>query len=355
MVDDSIELTNSQAMPEDLVKAGWPAELVDEHFKRDIKKPSSLVGSAIFVDNVSKQFGTNHVLDKVSLAIKPGEIFGIIGLSGAGKTTLLNLMVGFFEPDIGDVVVHTPAGNAVSIFRSPEIIKAVFGFSTQSPSFYSKLTVKENLAYFGELFDLSPAEIYERSNELLNLVKLKSFENSLAGNLSGGMQKRLDIACALIHRPNILLLDEPTADLDPLLRRQMWKIIKDINKTGTTVIVASHFIDEIEHYCSRIAILNKKTISFIGNIDDIKNKYTTNFEVKLRTTSGDYDYILSYLTKHSSIARQKQTENSLILYTSTPKKLLSDLFKIVAKHRDNISSLDLAKPSLKEAFEALVK
>ncbi|MBD3361497.1 ATP-binding cassette domain-containing protein [Candidatus Woesearchaeota archaeon] len=351
MVDDSIDLSN----PQDLVKAGWPKNMVDEHVNEHIKTSSSLVGSAIYIDNLSKAFNNRAVLSNVSLAIKPKEIFGIIGLSGAGKTTLMNLMVGFLEPDAGDVVVRTPTGNNVSVYKFPEVIKSVFGFSTQYPSFYSKLTVKENLAYFGELFDMTTAQIYERTKELLDLVKLTSFENTLAGNLSGGMQKRLDIACALIHKPNILLLDEPTADLDPLLRRQMWKIIKDINKTGTTVIVCSHFIDEIENYCSRIAVLNNRTISFIGNIDDIKNKYTTNFEIQLRTAKGSYDTILSELSKHSAIARHKIVDDRLVLYTSTPKKVLSDLFKIVGKHRDSIISLDLARPSLKEAFEALVQ
>ncbi len=351
MVDDGIDFSNSK----DLIKAGWPKEMVNEHFNTNVQKSSSLIGSAIYIDNISKSFNNRPVLSNVSLAIKPGEIFGIIGLSGTGKTTLLNLIVGFLEPDAGDVVVKTPEGSNVSVLKFPEMIKSIFGFSTQYPSFYSKLTLKENLAYFGELFGLKQGEIYERTNELLRLVKLKAFENTLAGNLSGGMQKRLDIACALIHKPNILLLDEPTADLDPLLRRQMWKIIKDINKKGTTVIVASHFIDEIEHYCSKVAVLNKGIISFEGSSDDIKNKYTTNFEVQLRTSSGKYEYLLQELAKHSLVARNKMLDGKLILYTSTPKKLLSDLFKIVAKHRDNVESLDLAKPSLKEAFEALVQ
>lgn len=351
MVDDSIDFDN----PQELVKAGWPKDMVDEHFGNNVKKSFSLAGSAIYIEKLKKSFGSNLVLDNVSLAIMPGEIFGVIGLSGAGKTTLMNLMVGFIEPDAGDVVVRSPAGNNVSVYKYPEIIKAVFGFSTQYPSFYSKLTVKENLAYFGELFGLSQQEIYDRTNELLSLVQLKDFENKLAGNLSGGMQKRLDIACALIHRPNILLLDEPTADLDPLLRRQMWKIIKDINKKGTTVIVCSHFIDEIEHYCSKVAVLNNKKISFVGSSDDIRNKYTTNFEIQVKTSSGNYNYILSALNKNSGIARYKQSEEGLVLYTSTPRKVLSDLFKLVSKHRDRIDSLDLARPSLKEAFEALVQ
>jgi ABC-2 type transport system ATP-binding protein len=349
MVDGSIKLAEKE-----LVEAGWPSDMIDEHFDRK-DKPASLVGSAIFIDNVSKSFGNRSVLENVSLKIDPGEIFGIIGLSGAGKTTLLNLIVSFVEPDSGDVFVRAPSGKKLSVYDDPELIKSVFGFSTQTPSFYSKLSVKENLAYFGELFGLSAAEIYQRSNELMSLVGLKDSEKVLAGNLSGGMQKRLDIACALIHKPNILLLDEPTADLDPLLRRQMWKIIEDINKKGTTVIVASHFIDEIEHYCSKISVLNNKTITLIGSSDDIKRRYTTNFEVQVGTASGRYDYIVKDLKKHSLVARHKLLDKKLILYTSTPKKLLSTLFKIVAKKRDSIITLDLAKPSLKEAFEALVK
>jgi ABC-type multidrug transport system ATPase subunit len=136
MVDDSIDFNN----PQDLIKAGWPKDMVNEHFVKSAKKSSSLVGSAVYIDNISKSFNNRPVLNNISLAIKPGEIFGIIGLSGTGKTTLMNLLVGFVEPDAGDVVVKTPEGNNVSVFKFPELIKAIFGFSTQYPSFYSKLT-----------------------------------------------------------------------------------------------------------------------------------------------------------------------------------------------------------------------
>mgnify|MGYP001187604619 CR=1 FL=1 len=354
MVDDSIDFAKRKSLHQDLVDAGWPSDVVSEHLGLE-KHPQSLVGSAIVVNGISKSFGDHEILKDISFVVKAGEIFGIIGLSGSGKTTLMNLMVGFIEPDAGDVVVCSQSGENVSVLKSPEVIKSAFGFSSQRPSFYAKLTVKENLAYFGELFGLAFQEIFERSSELLSLVGLSGSENVLSGNLSGGMQKRLDIACALIHKPRVLLLDEPTADLDSLLRTQMWKIIKDINKTGTTVVVASHFIEDIENYCSRIAVLNNKTVSLIGSSDDIKNKYTANYEVQLRTSSANYDYLLSAL-KHSSLfASHRIVDSGIVFYTSAPKKLLSELFKVVGRKNDAIVALDLARPSLKEAFESLVK
>jgi len=354
MVDESIDFNKKKSLHQDLVDAGWPSDIVSKHLGLE-KHPQSLAGSAIFVNNISKSFGDHEVVKDVSFVVQSGEIFGLIGLSGAGKTTLLNMLVGFIEPTAGDVVVCSSAGQNISVLKSPDLVKSVFGFSSQQPSFYSKLSVKENLAYFGELFGLTNQEIVERSNELLGLVGLSGSENVLGGNLSGGMQKRLDIACALIHHPSILLLDEPTADLDSLLRTQMWRIIKDINQKGTTVIVASHFIEDIENYCSRVAVLNNKTVSLIGSSDEIKNKYTTNYEVQLRTASEDYAYLLSSLKKSSLFASSKLAEGGIIFYTSTPKKLLSELFRVVGKKGDSIVALDLARPSLKEAFESLVK
>jgi ABC-2 type transport system ATP-binding protein len=354
MVDDSMLYSKRKSLHQDLVDAGWPSDVVSDHLGSD-RHPQSLDGSAIVVTSLSKAFGDHEVLKDVSFVVKAGEIFGLIGLSGSGKTTLMNMMVGFIEPDAGDVVVCSPSGQNVSVLKSPELIKSVFGFSAQRPSFYAKLSVKENLAYFGELFGLSDQEIMERSAELISLVGLAGSEAVLSGNLSGGMQKRLDIACAMIHKPNILLLDEPTADLDSLLRAQMWKIIRDINKAGTTVVVASHFIEDIENYCSRIAVLNNKTVSLIGSSDDIKNKYTSNYEVQLRTSSEDYKYILSALKKSSLFASHKIVDAGIVFYTSSPKKLLSELFRVMGRKGEGIVSLDLARPSLKEAFESLVK
>ena len=174
---------------------------------------------------VSKSFGSKNVLDSIDLDINDGEIFGIIGRSGAGKTTLLESLVGFVPVTKGEISYKSDENgiyNFVSILENSDQVKRSIGFSTQTPSFYEKLTVKENLEYFASLYDIPKKFIAERIKKIIELVELNGEENTISENLSGGMQKRLDIACSIINDPKILILDEPTADLDPVLRKHIW-------------------------------------------------------------------------------------------------------------------------------------
>jgi ABC-2 type transport system ATP-binding protein len=185
----------------------------------------------IVVDKLGKSFGRKKVLSNVSFEVKPGEIIGMIGASGSGKTTLLNMLIGFISPDTGDVKYKEPQMIAdkpiyKSVFKQQKKFKNIYGFAAQLPSFYEKLTVKENLYYFGELYSLSKEVLHSNVHSLLKLIDLEAASNQLGKNLSGGMERRLDIACALIHNPQVLIMDEPTSDLDPLLRRSIWALIK---------------------------------------------------------------------------------------------------------------------------------
>ncbi len=223
------------------------------------------------IANLNKLYGNKLVLNSVSLEIGQGEIFGIVGPSGAGKTTLLECIVGFTGFQQGEVLV-SQAGSLVSARRHKDI-KKKFGFAAQCPSFYGSLTVRENLEYFGSLYGLDRNTLKHNAEVLINLVGLSGDGNTLARNLSGGMQKRLDVACALIHGPRILILDEPTADLDPMARKQMAELIKKINAEGTTIIIASHIFDEIEKICSRISVINRHNISAVGSVDSLKKQF----------------------------------------------------------------------------------
>lgn len=219
---------------------------------------------------VTKKFGKNRVLDSIDLTIPEGKITGIIGASGEGKSTILKMIVSFYKPTKGEILYLRR-----SIEKDISTIFKLFGLSVEDGSFYEKLSVKENLIHFGNLYKVKRNILKKRAKEIISLMELENAENTLAGNLSIGMKKRLDIGCSLIHNPAVLILDEPTADLDPLLREQMLRLIKRINAHGTTVILTTQIMGEAERICDRIAILCNEKIVEQGTPDEIKKKYSS--------------------------------------------------------------------------------
>ncbi|MBW3001694.1 ABC transporter ATP-binding protein [Candidatus Woesearchaeota archaeon] len=342
-----------------LLLSGWPQSLIDEYVLKTQKQFHKLEtrpeSALVRLDAVTKKFNNKAILENVSLTIVPGELFGVIGLSGAGKTTLLNVLVGFAKPEQGRVTMKLPNGGVTSVDKDSNLVKAMFGFAAQTPSFYAKLTVKENLEHFGALYGITEKQLVERIKDLLRFVGLENSANTVANNLSGGMQKRLDIACALIHEPKVLILDEPTADLDPLLRKQMWQLIRNINLKGTTVIVASHFVDEIEENCSRIAVLANKRIQRMGTAEQLVGEYAKNYEIEIETRRKDYSKLSKALSKLSVVNNFVEKNNRVVVYTSEPGKMLSWFAKYCQQKKEKINKLSLAKPPLSEVFESIVK
>lgn len=217
---------------------------------------------------VKKGFGKNLVLDSINLDIPENKVTCIVGASGEGKTTILKLLIGFYKPDEGEV---TYLRN--NVFKDFRRVEKDFGFASEDCSFYSKLTVKENLFYFGRLHHLKKKYIIERVEELVDFVGLSNAINTLAENLSIGMKKRLEIACSLIHNPKILIMDEPTSNLDPILRKNILSLIKRIRREGTTIIMTTQILDEIDEVCDKLAILYNRKIKEEGSPERIKEKY----------------------------------------------------------------------------------
>ncbi len=343
-----------------LLGNGWPQEAIDKIF---VKKDKFGLGvstgkSVLLINNVTKSYGRNIVLDKLNLAVSPGEIFGVIGLSGSGKTTLFNTIIGFIQPDEGEVIIKSPKDQKdYKVSQHPEVVSNFFGFAAQHPSFYNKLTVEENISHFSSLYNTPKKERKLRCTELISMVGLGGSKNILAQNLSGGMQKRLDIACSLVHTPNVLILDEPTADLDPVARKDIWELIRDINAQGTTVILASHFVNELEELCSRFAILHNKHISEIGTPDELKASYSKNYEIILDVKSGKYDKIIKELKSRKSLQVQKTSLNNRVLtiFTSKPEQTLYHLAKLIESMDEKIIDIRVNRPTIKELFESLVK
>lgn len=229
---------------------------------------------------VGKSFQKMPVLQNVNLIIEEGDILGIIGQSGGGKTTLLNLISGFIEPTEGEVLYHSKVFNEKrDLNENLNKIKKFFGFTPQHNSFYHKLTVRENLWHFGKLYGLDNDTLNNNISNLFNFTKLIDHQDKLADQLSGGMQKRLDISCSLVHKPKVLILDEPTADLDPILQKEILHMLVEVNKQGVTIIIASHQLDSIEQICNKVAIVHGGTIKSHGPINHIcKHSLRRTFE-----------------------------------------------------------------------------
>lgn len=304
----------------------------------------------IQVKNLTKRFGKNLVLDNITVDIPYGKIFGILGQSGCGKTTLLNLIVGFYKPTKGVIYFQ-----GKDIFKDIHDVEKRFGFSTQGLSFYPKLTVIENLYYFGKMYNLEKKEIKERTEEILKLVDLSKAKNTVSDKLSSGMQKRLDIACSLIHEPEILILDEPTQDLDPILRKDVLALIKKINEKGTTVIITSHLLGEIDYLCENIAILNKGKILKMKSLAEIESDYSKNKIINIETIAHNYENYLKILRKNKDIDDISTEGKRLIIRTPKADSVMPFVLNLVKKNKDKIVSLHFTKPSLEEIFEKVIK
>jgi ABC-2 type transport system ATP-binding protein len=198
---------------------------------------------------LTRDFKRTRAVDSLDLAIPPGELFGLVGPDGAGKTTTLRLLAGLLDITSGSARV---AG--YDLAHQAEAIKSRIGYMAQQFSLYGELSVLENLSFFSELYDVEVTELQERTERLLAFAGLTEFKDRRAAHLSGGMQKKLALACTLIHHPEILLLDEPTTGVDPVSRREFWDILTDLYLEGTTVVVSTPYMDEADR-CSRVGLM----------------------------------------------------------------------------------------------------
>ncbi len=221
---------------------------------------------------LTKQYGKFYAVKDLSFEIKKGEVFGILGPNGAGKSTMIKMLTCFHNPTSGDALI-----DGISIMNK-RAVKRLIGWVPQEESFYYKLTVYENLKYFGTLYGLSKKEIDSKAKELLELLQIENKTNEIAGSLSGGMKRRLSIAIALMHDPKLLYLDEPTAGVDPLSRMALWEVIKKIKEKGMTILFCTHYLDEADLLCDRIAILRAGEVVTIDTPAHLKKKYGKSLE-----------------------------------------------------------------------------
>jgi ABC-2 type transport system ATP-binding protein len=225
------------------------------------------VNDAIEVRNLVKRFGAFTAVDDVSFHVEAGEVFGLLGSNGAGKSTVIRMLCGLMSPTSGTARVL-----GVDVGRKPEAVKRLIGYMTQHFSLYEDLTVAQNLRFFGGVYGLRGRELDEREAWALDLNDLEGKQDTLTGDLPGGWKQRLALACALLHRPKMVFLDEPTGSVDPISRRRFWNLIDGLSGEGVTVLVTTHYLDEAEH-CGRLALMHAGRLVATGSVAEMKEVF----------------------------------------------------------------------------------
>ncbi len=222
--------------------------------------------ASIVADGLVKRFGPFTAVDHVSFSIGRGEIVGFIGPNGAGKSTTIRILCGLLRPTEGRAVV---AG--IDVARNPEGVRQHIGYMSQKFSLYGDLTVMENLRFFGGIYRVEGALLDERMRFAIDMAGLSGREDALVSTLAGGWKQRLALGCAILHRPPILFLDEPTSGVDPESRRRFWELIHSLAADGVSVLVSTHYMDEAE-YCNRVALINQGRLVAMGSPSELKQR-----------------------------------------------------------------------------------
>jgi len=303
--------------------------------------------SAISVRDLTRKFGGFVAVNHVSFDVERGEIFGFLGANGAGKSTTIRMLCGLLKPTSGTALV-----DGVDVSREPEQVKLRIGYMSQRFSLYELLTVDQNIRFFGGLYGLTDDQIENRKRFVIDMAGLTGRENTKARDLAGGWRQRLALGCAILHEPRIVFLDEPTGGVDPVSRRQFWRLIEDLSRRGVTILVTTHYLDEAEH-CHRIAIISAGKMAALGTSHDLKQIFADRPIIEIHS-SRPVDVM-------RALEQMKEVEKTTIFGTAVHavfKPGQADITVLrdrLARLGLAVSAIDLVTPSLEDVFLDVVE
>jgi ABC-2 type transport system ATP-binding protein len=300
----------------------------------------------IVTHELQRDFKRTRAVDGLNLSIQPGTLFGLVGPDGAGKTTTLRLLAGLLNLSGGSASV---AG--FDLKRQAEAIKPHVGYMAQQFSMYAELSVMENLRFFAEIFDVSTADLAARTERLLSFAGLSEFKDRRAGKLSGGMQKKLALACTLIHQPEILLLDEPTTGVDPISRREFWDILTDLHLDGATILVSTPYMDEADR-CSKVGLMYAGKLIECDSPQKIREKLEGDI---IEIQPEDWRKALKAVSALSGVRQAQTYGESIHLLVDSGKRRLPEIERLLKKEKLAYRSIRIAPARMEEAFISLIQ
>ena len=303
--------------------------------------------NSIEINNLTKKFGNFTSVDSISFNVKKGEVFGFLGANGAGKSTTIRMLCGIIAPTSGDAFV-----GGYSIAKEPDKVKKSIGYMSQRFSLYNDLTVEENIDFFGGVYGLDGNEFNERKRWVIQTANLEGKEKLLTSSLPGGIKQRLALGTAVIHRPGIVFLDEPTSGVDPISRRGFWDLINTLSEEGTTVFVTTHYLEEAE-YCNNIILINAGKLIAEGSAKELKTNYLkqTILEIECNKTIDALDI----LGNESFVDEVSIFGNLIHLIVNDNYKDKSQVQSALNIHSIDLKRVDKIVPTLEDVFIHLLE
>ena len=302
---------------------------------------------AVAVENLEKRFGDFQAVNKVSFQVKRGEIFGFLGPNGAGKSTTIRMLCGILAPTAGKATVI-----GFDVFREAEQIKSHIGYMSQKFSLYEDLTVEENIDFYSGIYRIPKEEKKARKDWVIKMSGLEEHRNSLTAILPGGWRQRLALGCALLHKPPVIFLDEPTSGVDPISRRNFWDLIYQLAAEGVTVFVTTHYMDEAE-YCDRLAMIYRGELVAIGTPDELKSRYM-NADI-LNLECPDPFKMLQVVTGISVIKEAALFGRGLHLTVEDSEAAMPMIATALQAQKADYTRLEKIRPSLEDVFVAIIE
>ena len=327
-----------------LEQSGWTIDLVAAQLHAPQAPVAPLAPSApvadalvIRVNNLVKRYGTFTAVDGVSFEVRRGEVFGILGPNGAGNTTTLEMIEGLRLPTQGTALI-----NGIDVVSRPHEVKAIIGVQPQASAFFEGLTLRETLELFAALYDRSVDPL-----ALLAEVQLTEKADAQVKELSGGQKQRFSIAVGLVNEPLVLFLDEPTTGLDPQARRNLWDLVRQINARGTTVVLTTHYMDEAEALCDRIAVMDAARIVALDTTERLLADHGGDAAIEFSASTPVHAHVLSSLAGVTNVASEGMAHT---IRTADPKQTLDQLFGAGRTHGFNIEGLAFKRATLEDVF-----
>jgi ABC-2 type transport system ATP-binding protein len=296
------------------------------------------------VKHLAKHFGEKAAVKNVSFQVNQGDAFGLLGPNGAGKSTTISMITGLLSPDEGEISMH-----GKTMRKHPKFLKQRIGLVPQTIALYDMMNARENLEFWGTVYGITGSALKDNVNWCLQVAGLEDNSKQLVKKYSGGMQRRLNIAVGMIHRPEVLIMDEPTVGIDPQSRNHILETVKNLNRQGVTIIYTSHYMEEVQFLCERLAIMDHGQVIAYGDLNDVRQLAGTLATITI-DTQGDLTALVAELQQDLSLKQVQNKEGALVMQSTNAASAVSKAVLAMSRHGLQPTKINVEEPNLESAF-----